>query len=149
MSSMKTDGTTRSAAVVRQAMNACSRIEEMQCRIVATREADFPLWTFYLINDGEATIGSVELAAVRYEWGDQYVGGESPGTRIARLEPGARALIWRDDGSSETRIDLWLRMTLQELEAWLLFEFPKLYRQKQTTLTAHPTRMKEPPGGIP
>ncbi len=122
---------------------------DLQCRIVAARESDSPLWSFYLINDGGVAIEAAELTAVRYEWGDQYMGGESPGTRIADLEPGARALIWRDDGSSEMRTDLWLRLTHQELEMWLLFEFPKLYRQTGTTLVAHPTRVKGPPGGIP
>lgn len=122
---------------------------DLQCRIVATREAGSPSWGFYLINDGGAAIESATLEAVRYEWGDQYGGGESPAVRVAGLEPGARAPIWRDDGSSETRIDLWLRVTHRGAETWLLFEFPKLYRQKGTTLTAHPTRMDGPPAGIP
>ena len=66
------------------------------CRIVATRAPDSPLWSFHLINDGAETIASAELAAVRFEWGDQYVGGESPGVRVADLGPGDRALLWRD-----------------------------------------------------
>ncbi len=122
---------------------------DVQCRILAAREPDSPLWTFYLINDGEVAIESAELAAVRYEWGDQYVGGESPGVRVAALEPGARAPIWRDDGSSEMRTDLWVRVTQHGLEEWLLFEFPRLYRQTGTTLVAHPTRMERPCGGLP
>jgi hypothetical protein len=120
----------------------------LECRILATREADSPLWTFYLVNDGAVAIESAELNAVRYEWGDQYVGGESPGVRIADLAPGARALIWRDDGGSEMRTDLWLRVTHRGLETWLLFEFPKLYRQQGTTLVAHPRKMKGPPSAV-
>jgi hypothetical protein len=67
---------------------------------------------------------------------------------VADLAPGGRALIWRDDGSSvtsELRTDLWLRVKHRGLEAWLLFEFPKLHRQRGTTLIAHPTRMGGPP----
>jgi hypothetical protein len=64
---------------------------------------------------------------------------------IVDIAPGARALIWRDDGSSEARTDLWLRMTHQGRETWLLFEFPKLYRQQGTLLEAHPMKMNGPP----
>jgi hypothetical protein len=123
--------------------------DELQCRIVATHEPNSSLWTFFLINDGGGTIESAELKAVRYEWGDQYVGGESPGGHIADLAPGARAVIWRSDGSSEMRTDLWLRVTHQGLDTWLLFEFPRLYRQQGTTLVAQPTRTGGPPFGVP
>ena len=122
--------------------------DKLQCRIVATREPDSPLWTFFLINDGDETIESAELKAVRYEWGDRYVGGESPGGCIADLAPGARAVIWQNDGSSEMRTDLWLRVTHHGAETWLLFEFPRLYRQQGTTLIAHPTRTGGPPSGV-
>ena len=115
------------------------------CRIVATRESGSALWSFHLVNDGAETIARAELAAVRYEWGDQYVGGESPGVHVADLGPGDRALLWREDGSSEMRTDLWLRVTWQGLETWLLFEFPRLYRQTGTTLVAHPMRMERGP----
>jgi hypothetical protein len=122
---------------------------DLECRIVAAREPDSRLWTFSLINDGRSPIESAELAAVRYEWGDQYLGGESPGTQIGGLAPGVGAPIWRDDGSSEMRTDLWVRVRHQGLESWLLFEFPKLCRQTATTLVARPTRMERPPDGIP
>lgn len=118
---------------------------ELKCRIVATREPDSPLWSFYLINDGETAIETAELEAVKYEWGDQYRGGESPHVHIADLAPGGQALVWKDDGSSEMRTDLWLRFAHGGLQTWLLFEFPKLYRQRGTTLIAHPTRMGGPP----
>jgi len=111
---------------------------DLQCRVLATREPDSPLWSFYLINDGETVIESAELEAVRYEWGDQYMGGESPGLRVSDLASGGQALIWQDDGSSEMRTDLWLRVTHRGLTTRLLFEFPKLYRQQGTTLVAHP-----------
>ncbi len=116
--------------------------------VTATRLPESRRWSFYLINDGGMTIESAELAAVRYEWGDQYVGGESPGMRVVDLEPGAQALIWRDDGSSEMRTDLWVRVTDGTRETWLLFEFPRLYRQEGTTLIAHPTVMGGPPGDV-
>ena len=117
----------------------------LQCRIIATRETGSPLWSFDLVNDGATVIESVHLAAVKYEWGEQYRGGESPGVGVADLAPGDRATIWRDDGSSEMRTDLWLRVQQHGLETWLLFEFPKLYRRQGTTLIARPTRMAGPP----
>lgn len=121
---------------------------DLPCRIVALREADSPVWSFHLVNDGEATFPPVELAAVKYEWGDAYVGGAEPGTRVEGLAPGARALLWHDDGSSEMRTDLWLRVTLGARDAWLLFEVPRLYRQTGTSLVAHPVRVEKPPAGI-
>jgi hypothetical protein len=121
---------------------------DLPYRVVAERERDSPVWSFYLVNDGDATLQSGELAAVKYEWGDQYVGGESPDLRFADIAPGARTLIWQDDGSSEMRTDLWLRLTHEGLDTWLYFEFPRLYRQTGTTLVAHPTRAQRPPGGV-
>ena len=118
------------------------------CRIVATREPGSPLWTFHLVNDGAEAIDSAELAAVRYEWGEVYVGGESPGVRVTDLGPGERAWLWRDDGGSEMRTDLWLRVAQQGREIWLLFEFPRLYRQTGTTLVAGPTSMPGPPDSL-
>lgn len=114
---------------------------EPPCRIVATRQADHVLWSFYLINDSETPIELAELAAVKYEWGDQYYGDESPAVRVANLVAGGRVMIWQDDGSSEMRTDLWLRVTHSGQDMILLFEFPKLYRQRGTTLVSHPTRM--------
>jgi hypothetical protein len=119
---------------------------DLQCRIVAEREGDTPWWRFHLVNGGAATIESAELAEIRYEWGDQYVGGESPRVRVADVAPGDRAVLWRDDGSSEMRTDLWIRLMHHGVEIWLLFEFPRLYRQTGTTLVADPTRMPGPPG---
>jgi len=116
--------------------------------MVAAREPGSPLWSFHLVNDGAQAIDSAELAAVRFEWGDQYVGGESPGVRVDDLGPGERALLWRNDGGSEMRTDLWLRVTQQGREIWLLFEFPRLYRQTATTLVADPTSVPGPPGHL-
>lgn len=66
-----------------------------------------------------------------------------------RQLPGARALLWRDDGGSEMRTDLWLLVSHRGVEAWWLFEFPRLYRQQGTILVAHPQRMGGPPSDIP
>jgi len=118
---------------------------EPRCRVQATREPDSPLWSFYFINDGPTTIESAVLVEVKYEWGDQYVGGESPGVSVADLAPGAKSLIWQDDGGSEMRTDLWLRVRHQRVDTWLLFEFPSLYRQHGTLLIAHPVRVDGPP----
>jgi len=117
----------------------------MPYRVVAEREDGSPWWSFYLLNDGGDTIESLELTAVRYEFGDQYLGGKSPGTRIERLEPGERGLLWRDDGGSEMRTDLWLRVTQRGEEIWMLFEFPRLYKQTVTTLVAGPIKVTGPP----
>src|SRR5215470_3031171 len=100
-----------------------ARSLEPSCHVLATREPDSPLWTFHFVNDDETAIESVELVAIKYEWGDQYVGGKSPAVAVADIEPGARVPICQDDGSSETRVDLWLRVTHRGLETWLLFEF--------------------------
>ena len=118
---------------------------EFNCRIVATREPDSPLWSFYLHNEAATAIESVTLEAVKYEWGDQYRGGESPQVHFTNLAPGERVLLWKDDGSSEMRTDLWLRVANSGLETFLLFEFPKLYRQSGTILVAHPVKMDRLP----
>jgi len=116
------------------------------CRIVATRDSNSPVWHFHFVNDGQAPIERAVLSAVRYEWGDQYVGeGASPNVVVTNLSPGGQAPIWQDDGSSEMRTDLWLRVTHLGQEIILLFEFPKLYRQRGTTLVAHPDRMEKLP----
>jgi hypothetical protein len=122
---------------------------DLPCRIVAERESGSPWWNFYLVNDGADPIESAELAAVRHEWGETYMGGESPAVRVIDLAPRGRALLWRDDGSSEMRTDLWLRVTHRARHLWLLFEFPKLYRQAGTMLVAFPTRTETAPNGLP
>ena len=116
------------------------------CRIVATRDENSRVWHFFLVNDDHTAIEQAVLAAVKYEWGDQYWGdGKSPNVAVTNLPPGGRALLWQDDGSSEMRTDLWLRVTHVGQETILLFEFPKLYRQRGTTLVAHPHRMERLP----
>jgi hypothetical protein len=122
-----------------------SAAAELQCRVVASREPSSRVWEFALINDGRAPIESATLEAVKYEWGDQYWGGEAPGVRVEALAPGGRAPIWRDDGDSEMRTDLWLRVRHGGVDTWLLFEFPKLYRQTATTLARHATIVNGPP----
>ena len=117
-------------------------------RIVADREPDSRLWRFFFVNDGETVVEAAELKAVRFEWGDAYVGGESPDTRVAGIAPGARALLWQDDGGSEMRIDLWVRVAEHGAETWLLFEFPRLYRLQATTLEAQATRVGGPPADV-
>lgn len=119
--------------------------EEVQCQVVATREPDSPVWSFYLVNEGSTVIESAILAAVKYEWGDEYVGGESPDVRVDGLSPAGRALLWRSDGESEMREDLWIRVTHRGLQTWLLFEFPKLYRQQGTTLIGYRSTMASGP----
>ena len=114
--------------------------------MVATREPDSRLWSFYLHNDGEREIETVALQAVKHEWGDQYQGGEGPDVHtITNLGAGKCALVWQDDGSSEMRTDLWLRLTHVGVETFLLFEFPKLYRQAGIMLTAQPMKVSGPP----
>ena len=113
--------------------------------MIATREPDSPLWNFHLINDGETAIETAVLEAVKYEWGDEYRGGESPAVRITNLAPGERALLWKDDGSSEMRTDLWLRFVQSGQETILFFEFPKLYRQSGTMLIAAPIQASKLP----
>lgn len=118
---------------------------EPRCHVIAAREAESRSWRFYFVNDSETAMESVELVAIKYEWGDQYVGGRSLRVIITGVQPEAPRLICEDDGSSETRVDLWLRVMQRDVETWLVFEFPKLYLQKRTTLVSYPERVKGPP----
>ena len=119
--------------------------EPFACHMIATREPNGSLWSFYLVNDGTSSIDFVELQSVNYEWGDTYVGHESPDVKVANVAAGDRVMIWRDDGSSEMRTDLCLHVLHRGVESWLLFEFPKLYRQQGTTLAAKPLTIDRPP----
>jgi hypothetical protein len=108
----------------------------MKCRVVACREAldDGKEWSFYLINDGADPLDSAVLDWVSYEWGDMG-NSEDADVRVTGLAPGAHALIWRDDGSgAELRMDLSVRVQSRGREAKMLFEFPKLYRQRDLPL---------------
>ena len=116
-----------------------------KCHVVGTREPDKRLWTFYFVNDDETAIEKVEMKEVRYEFGDQYLGGKSTHVEVRDLPPAGKTLVWTDDGGAEMRTDLWIRVTHRGVESWMLFEFPNLYRQTVTTLTAHPIRMENPP----
>jgi hypothetical protein len=118
---------------------------EPRCLMRGTREAGSPLWSFYFINEGFTPFESVDFVAVKYEWGDEYMGGEPLTGGIVDMAPRASALVWQDDGASEMRTDLWIRLTDRGLDSWLLFEFPKLYRQEGIKLSAGPHRMPGPP----
>ena len=109
-------------------------MSELRCHVIATRETGGSVWSFYLVNDGESAIGEATLEAVNYEFGDAYRGGETPNKIVRNLAPGERALVWTDDGSSEMRTDLWVRIASVKL----LFEFPRLYRQTGTMLESLP-----------
>lgn len=115
------------------------------CRVVATRDEKSPVWQFVFVNDGDSAIEKAVLAAVKYEWGDQYSDGLYLDVTVTNLPPGGRAVVWHDDGGSEMRTDLWFQVTQAEQTTVLLFEFPKLYLQKGTTLVAHPDRMERLP----
>jgi len=117
-----------------------------ECRIVATRAPGARVWEFCLVNDGETAIEAAVLEAVKYEWGDQYLGGESPRAQVANLAAGAQARIWTDNGSSEMRTDLWVRVTQRGTDTLLLFEFPKLYGQSGDTLIARPLKVPDTSG---
>ncbi len=104
-------------------------VERIRCRVAACREppAGAGQWCFYLINDGDAPLDSAELYRVSTEWGDSgHI--EAADVRVGGLAPGAHALIWRDDG--EFRIELRLLARAGGREVRLVFEFPKLYIQR-------------------
>ena len=110
--------------------------EPIRCRVAACREAlnDGKAWSFYLINDSDASLDSAVLNQISYEWGD-FANSETADVRVADLAAGAHALIWRDDGSgAEFRMSLTLLVRMGEREAWLGFEFPKLYIQRNLRL---------------
>ncbi|MBW3565528.1 MAG: hypothetical protein KY459_12450 [Acidobacteria bacterium] len=104
-------------------------VSSISCRVVAAREDDSRWWSFYLINDEDSPLGSAVLDKVCYEWADQYLETKEPNECVMNLAPGDRARIWRDDGESETRIDLWLTIEHRGQRGRFLFEFPKLYKQ--------------------
>jgi hypothetical protein len=104
----------------------------IRCRVAACRERldDGKEWSFYLINDGAASLDVAELFAVGYEWGDMG-SSEAASVRVTGLAPGGHALLWRDDGTgAEMRLELSLRVSVGGREARLQFEFPKLYLQR-------------------
>ena len=119
-----------------------------KCHVVGTREPDKRLWTFYLVNDDETAIEKAEMKEVRYEFGDQYLGGKSLDLTVRDLAPGSKAPVWTDNEAAEMRTDLWIRVTHRGVVSWMLFEFPNLYRQTVTILTAHPQKMNGPPSAL-
>lgn len=120
------------------------RPQDLRCRVRATHAAETHLWSFYFINDSLAAIDLAELEAVKYEFGDEYVGGTSPAVSVADVAPGASVLIWTED-DPELRTDLWFRVTYRGAQTWLLFEFPKLDCQRRTMGVAHGHAMDGPP----
>lgn len=106
--------------------------EPLRCRLVACREAlnDGKQWSFYLINDSNIRVDSALLYKISYEWGDTG-SDEAANVLITALDPGAHALVWRDDGSgAELRMELSLHVKFSNRELKLDFEFPKLYLQR-------------------
>ena len=102
----------------------------IRCRIAACRESldDGNEWSFYLINDSDAPLDSATLDRIDYEWGGMG-NSEAANKRVTGLEPGAHALLWRDDGDgAELRMELSLRVQTRDREVRMQFEFPKLYR---------------------
>lgn len=104
-------------------------VSPISCRVVADREGDSRWWSFCLINDEDSPLGSAVLDKVCYEWGDQYLETKKPNERVKNLAPGDQARIWRDDGESETRIDLWLTIKHRGQKKRFVFGLPKLYKQ--------------------
>jgi hypothetical protein len=106
--------------------------EPFRYRLAACRESldDGKQWSFYLFNDSGVRLDSALLYKISYEWGDTG-SSEAANVLIANLDPGACALIWRDDGSgAELRMDLFLRFKVAGRELKRNFEFPKLYLQR-------------------
>lgn len=87
-------------------------------------------WAFHLVNNSAASIESVIVQAVGYEWGDTG-SGVSPQTRFGPIPPATSVEIWRDDDSAaELRMDLRLLIRNAEGGRAIIAEFPKLYRVK-------------------
>jgi hypothetical protein len=106
--------------------------ELIRCRMAACREVldDGKEWSFYLLNDSQASLDLAVLYEIGYEWGDMG-SSEASDVSITHLAPGAHALVWRDDGSgAELRMELSLRVQVRGREVRLRFEFPKLYIQR-------------------
>jgi hypothetical protein len=106
--------------------------ELIRCRMAACREVldDGKEWSFYLLNDSQASLDLAVLYEIGYEWGDMG-SSKASDVSITHLAPGANALVWRDDGSgAELRMELSLRVQVRGREVRLRFEFPKLYIQR-------------------
>ena len=103
--------------------------EQIRCRVAACREAlaDGQVWSFYLINDCDDTLDSAMLYRISSEWGD-FGNTRTADVHVSGLAPGARALIWRDDGEFRTELSLLARLADREVR--LSYEFPKLYIQR-------------------
>jgi len=107
-------------------------MEPIRCRIAACREAlqDDKEWSFYLINDSDATLDLAVLDAIDYEWGNMG-NSEAPDVRVTGVTPGASVLLWRDDGDgAELRMALSLRVRMRDRAVPLQFEFPMLYKKR-------------------
>ena len=105
-------------------------VDSIASRVAACPEPsnDGKLWSFYLINDGDASFDWAVLDEVVYTWGDMG-SAEEPGARISGIAPGEHACIWRDDGdAAEVNIDLRVRVGVSGRVTSLYFEFPKLYK---------------------
>jgi hypothetical protein len=84
----------------------------------------------YLKNDSSVKLESVVLEKIGFEWGDvgTYTEEEKDFGSVA---PGSHILIWRDDDASpELRMDAWLRVRWESGEQRLLFEFSRLYMDR-------------------
>jgi hypothetical protein len=73
------------------------------------------------------------LGPVLFEWGDAG-STDVVGAEIGRLAPGASAFLWKDvDGNgAEVRMDMALRVRIAGAWHALGFEFPKLYRRRDS-----------------
>jgi hypothetical protein len=112
--------------------NPVGENDEVRCRVAACPEAlgDDKEWSFYLLNDGRSPLDEVVLKAFGHEWGDMGR-TEHPCLKFTDLAPGASALIWRDN-DDEFRMWLTLAVRTRDREVELLFEFPMLYRRKNS-----------------
>jgi hypothetical protein len=115
-----------------------SATSAVRCRIAACREDlnDGRYWSIYLINDSDSIFNSATLDCIATEWGNQGH-SEVVDSRITDLAPRAHALLWRDNGdNTEFRMELSVSVQVNDIEARLTFEFPKLYIQRNLPLVA-------------
>ena len=107
----------------------------IRCRLAACREnlGDGQTFSFYLINDSDATLDMAALCEISSEWGD--LGHVTTAeVRVSDLQSGACALLWRDDGELRTELSVLVQASGSVLR--LRFEFPRLYRQRDLPLVA-------------
>jgi hypothetical protein len=93
-------------------------------------------WAFYFINNTDIPLESLVLEHVDYEWGDMG-NSQDVNRQVGPVKARGVLLAWRDDSdAAELRTDLTFQARSARGQHGMTFEFPKLYRNTENSLTA-------------